>query len=161
MANWEIRLSTSRGVVYYYNADTKESIWDPPADLTPEQIKALPGAQYLNRPSQVRASHLLIKHRDSRRPSSWKEQNITRSKDEATKLLQGYRDEIDGSAHKFAELATVHSDCSSHSNGGDLGFFKQGQMQKPFEDATYALGINEISDIVSTDSGVHIILRTA
>ena len=34
-------------------------------------------------------------------------------------------------------------------------------MQKPFEDATYALGVNEISDIVSTDSGVHIILRTA
>ncbi len=34
-------------------------------------------------------------------------------------------------------------------------------MQKPFEDATYALEVNEISDIVTTDSGVHIILRTA
>lgn len=72
-ANWEVRLSSSRGVAYYYNMDTKESVWDPPADLTPEQIKALPGAHYLNRPSQVRASHLLIKHKDSRRPSSWKE----------------------------------------------------------------------------------------
>ena len=50
---------------------------------------------------------------------------ITRSKEEAIKILKGYRNQIDGSAQKFAELATLHSDCSSHSNGGDLGFFKQ------------------------------------
>ena len=37
----------------------------------------------------------------------------------------------------------------------------QGQMQKPFEDATYALKVGEISDVISTDSGVHLILRTA
>nr|VWO97959.1 HC-toxin synthetase (HTS) (EC [Ganoderma boninense] len=161
MANWEIRLSSSRGVVYYYNKDTKESVWDPPADLTQEEIKALPGAQYLNRPPQVRASHLLVKHRDSRRPSSWKEPEITRTKDEAIKILSGYRDEIGSSAQKFGELAELHSDCSSHSHRGDLGYFKPGQMQKPFEDATYALQVDEISDIISTDSGVHIILRTA
>lgn len=73
----------------------------------------------------------------------------------------------------------MHSDCSSAKNGGDLGSFGrvstssgrcscawvlillQGQMQKPFEDATYALKVGEMSDIISTDSGVHIILRTA
>lgn len=36
----------------------------------------------------------------------------------------------------------------------------QGQMQRPFEEATYALDVGEISDVVSTDSGVHLILRT-
>ncbi|KAI1791971.1 rotamase-domain-containing protein [Ganoderma leucocontextum] len=161
MPNWEVRLSSSRGVAYYYNMDTKESVWDPPADLTQEQLKALPGAHNLNRPAQVRASHLLVKHKESRRPSSWKEPHITRSKEQAIEILKGYRREINGSAQKFAELASLHSDCSSYSKGGDLGSFKQGQMQKPFEDATYALEVNEISDIVSTDSGVHIILRTA
>ena len=37
----------------------------------------------------------------------------------------------------------------------------QGQMQRPFEEATYALKVGEISDVVDTDSGVHLILRTA
>lgn len=40
------------------------------------------------------------------------------------------------------------------------GPFGRGQMQKPFEDNTFALKVGEISDIIDTDSGVHIILRT-
>ena len=67
---------------YYYNPETKESAWDAPPGLTPEKIAALPGAkEYLSgdRPAQVRASHLLVKHAGSRRPSSWKEVRSTRS----------------------------------------------------------------------------------
>lgn len=92
----------------------------------------LPGAHYLqgldssNTPTQVRASHLLIKHRDSRRPASWRDQNITRSKDEAKQILQGHLDMLkatpkDQLASKFAELASTESDCSSAKKGGDLG----------------------------------------
>ena len=86
--------------------------------------------------------------------------NITRTKDQAIDILRGYQAEIGSSQDKFAELASKHSDCSSHTHGGDLGWFGKGQMQKPFEQATYALDVGQISDVISTDSGVHLILRT-
>lgn len=111
--------------------------------------------------AQVRASHLLIKHRDSRRPASWKSESITRTKEEALEILEGHRKQIASGAEKFESLASVHSDCSSAHKGGDLGYFSTGQMQKPFEDATFSLKVGEMSEPVWTDSGVHIILRTA
>lgn len=49
----------------------------------------------------------------------------------------------------------------SGTRGGDLGNFERGMMQKPFEDAAFALNVGQLSDVVDSDSGVHIILRTA
>ena len=72
----------------------------------------------------------------------------------------GYREKIVKDEAKFEDLATEFSDCSSAKRGGDLGPFGRGQMQKPFEDATYALKVGELSEPVITDSGVHIIKRT-
>mgnify|MGYP000439299436 CR=1 FL=1 len=44
---------------------------------------------------------------------------------------------------------------------GDLGMFGRGSMQKPFEEVSFALNVNEMSDVVDTDSGLHVILRIA
>jgi hypothetical protein len=66
-------MSSSRKVPYFFNSETKKSVWDTPDGLTKDQVEALPGAEYLHRPAQVRASHLLVKHAGSRNPSSWKE----------------------------------------------------------------------------------------
>lgn len=78
---WEVRVSTSRGMPYFYNTQTQQSLWDRPPELTEEQIMNLPGAsEHLggsDRPAQVRASHLLVKHSGSRRPSSWKEVRLS------------------------------------------------------------------------------------
>ena len=91
---------------------------------------------------------------------------ITRSKQDAISELRVHQSHLQSLPpaslqSEFAKLASTESHCSSHSHGGDLGPFKRGQMQKPFEDTTYALKVGEMSDIVETDSGVHLILRTA
>lgn len=146
---WEKRVSRSSGKEYYLNLYTKESQWDRPTEPASEEQDT------------VQCSHLLVKHKDSRRPSSWREEKITRTKEEAINILAGYRDQIKSGKADFSDLASKYSDCSSAKRGGDLGIFGHGQMQKPFEDASFALQVGELSDIVSTDSGVHIILRTA
>ncbi|XP_052196351.1 peptidyl-prolyl cis-trans isomerase Pin1 [Diospyros lotus] len=114
---------------------------------------------------KVRASHILIKHQGSRRKASWKDPegrviNST-TRDAAVSQLNAIRDDIISGKAKFADIAARYSDCSSAKRGGDLGSFGRGQMQKPFEEATYSLKVGEISGIVDTDSGVHIIMRTA
>ncbi|KAE8662871.1 Peptidyl-prolyl cis-trans isomerase Pin1 [Hibiscus syriacus] len=113
---------------------------------------------------KVRASHILIKHTGSRRKFSWKDpegQVISKAtRDAAVSQLKSLREDIVSGKAKFGEVASRYSDCSSAKRGGDLGSFGRGQMQKPFEDATYSLKVGEISDIVDTDSGVHIIKRT-
>ncbi|KAJ0254305.1 Peptidyl-prolyl cis-trans isomerase Pin1 [Hirschfeldia incana] len=114
---------------------------------------------------QVKASHILIKHQGSRRKASWKDPEgkiiMTTTREAAVEQLKSIREDIVSGKANFEDVATRVSDCSSAKRGGDLGPFGRGQMQKPFEEATFALKVGDISEIVDTDSGVHIIKRTA
>lgn len=115
-------------------------------------------------PEQVQVLHIIRKHRGSRRPSSWREENITCSKEQSAEFVEGLRarlarcDPGDLKA-KFRELAQEHSDCNSAKKGGDLGLFPKGKMQQTFSDASFALRVGELSPLVYSDSGVHVILR--
>jgi len=116
------------------------------------------------KPSKVRILHILKKHKGSRRPSSWRQAKITSTKEESTEELQGLIDilkEESGEAQRatFEELARTESDCSSAKRGGDLGFFGPKKMQPAFEEASFKLKIGELSGIVETSSGVHVLLR--
>jgi peptidyl-prolyl cis-trans isomerase C len=99
-------------------------------------------------PEQVKASHILIK--------------VPEGADDAAKaaarakLVQIQEDLKKGA--DFAEAARQHSEGPSNERGGELGVFQRGQMVKPFEDAAFALKAGEISDIVETPFGYHIIL---
>jgi parvulin-like peptidyl-prolyl isomerase len=61
----------------------------------------------------------------------------------------------------FAKYAAERSDCGSFAQGGDLGMFGPGEMQKQFEDGTRNTEIGKMSPIVISDSGHHIIFRYA
>lgn len=115
---------------------------------------------------EVRVLHILKKHKGSRRPSSWRNPNITSTLDEAREELQGLVDvlqEVKDSPEEmkatFEELARTESDCSSAKRGGDLGFFGRKKMNPSFEQASFALDIGEMSNVVESQSGVHVILR--
>ena len=85
---------------------------------------------------------------------------ITRSKQEAINNIEQIKEQI-SSQEDFFRLAGEYSECGSAANGGDLGEFGRGQMHKAFEDAAFALQVGEMSGLVDTDSGIHIILRLA
>ncbi|MDN3920289.1 SurA N-terminal domain-containing protein [Roseateles violae] len=99
-----------------------------------------------------RASHILIKA-DKDAPAAER----AKAKARAEELLAQARKNPAG----FAELAKKNSqDEGSAVNGGDLDFFGRGAMVKPFEDAAYALKPGEISNVVESDFGYHIIQLT-
>jgi len=65
--------------------------------------------------------------------------------------------ELAKSGSDFAELAKQYSEGPSNTQGGDLGMFTRGQMVKPFEDAVFSLEVDQISEVVKTSFGYHII----
>ncbi|ODV94864.1 hypothetical protein PACTADRAFT_34618 [Pachysolen tannophilus NRRL Y-2460] len=145
--SWTIKISKTHNREYYYNSETEESSWEPPYGTDTEKLK-----QYLlsnlHKPEQIKCSHLLIKHRDSRRPKSWKsEEPITRTKEEAIQILKGYQQAIKEGTATLSEIAAKESDDSSHAKNGDLGWFTKGQMQPSFEKAAFALQIGEVENL--------------
>lgn len=104
---------------------------------------------------EVKASHILISTLDenSKPLSEAKKKEAKAKADEALKKAK--------SGDEFSKLAKEYSDDpGSGSQGGDLGFFGKGQMVPEFEKAAYALKVNEISDIVESQFGYHIIKLT-
>ena len=103
-------------------------------------------------PEQVSASHILIKpDPNAADPNEAKAQAKAKAED----LLKQLKDGAD-----FADLAKLNSACPSSAQGGDLGFFAKGQMTPPFEDAAFNLELGQLSDVVETEYGYHIIKST-
>jgi parvulin-like peptidyl-prolyl isomerase len=105
---------------------------------------------------QVGASHVLIQYKGSMRAAP----TITRSKEEAKKLAG----EVLAKAKKgqdITALAKQYSDePGAKDRGGTLGKFTRSKMVKPFADAAFALKPGDVSDVVETDFGFHVIKRT-
>ena len=94
-------------------------------------------------PEKRRARHIILKTTDQDKQARQAEMEkiLTRAK----------------AGEDFAALARQYSEDGSAAQGGDLGFFGRGQMLKPFEDAIFSLQKGEISNIVETQFGFHIV----
>ncbi len=116
-----------------YEISTKDIV------VTDEQIAKdyEENKDYYLEPAQVKASHILV-----------------RTKEEAQAVL----DELKKGAD-FVELAKARSiDTGTAENGGDLGYFGSGQMVEVFEKAAFALAPGQLSGIVESEYGFHVIL---
>jgi len=101
---------------------------------------------------QRRASHILI---------SVKGGATDEDKRKARQRAEGVLSQLRASPGSFADLAKKESgDPGSASQGGDLGFFSRGMMVRPFEEAAFRLKLGQISDLVESDFGFHIIKVT-
>lgn len=110
-------------------------------DENPEMFKS---------PETVRASHILVKVEENASPED---------KAKALEKIKGIQKRIQ-KGEDFAVVAKEVSDCPSKENGGDLNYFQRGQMVGPFENAAFSLKPGQMSDIVETEYGYHLIKLT-
>ena len=105
--------------------------------------------------AEISASHILVMYQGSMNAPA----EITRSKEEALALAQELVGKAKAADADFAALAKENSDCPSSANGGNLGTFPPGAMIPEFSSAALELAAGEVSDVVETSFGYHVILR--
>ena len=126
----------------------------PTINVTEDEIKSFYKAnadKYQNQ-QQREASHILIAASKNAPPAE---------KAKAKAKAEDVLNQVRKNPKQFEELATKYSqDPESAKKGGDLGSFSRGMMVKPFDDAVFSMKVNEISNIVESDFGYHIIKLT-
>jgi peptidyl-prolyl cis-trans isomerase C len=118
--------------------------------VKPEQVTDFytKNPDQFKQPERVRASHILITV-----PKGADAAAKTAARTKAAGILKDVK-----AGKDFAALAKEHSqDPGSAQNGGDLGFFQTGQMVGPFNDVAFTLAPGQVSDLVETEFGFHII----
>lgn len=133
----------------------------PPATETPATPAPAPTPAVAEGPrvpspttKRVAASHILVAYAGAVNALP----NVTRTKDEARRRAEEARTKVLAGT-PFADVARAMSDDGTGPRGGYLGGFDDGTMVKPFEDAVKALKVGEMSDLVETPFGYHVIER--
>jgi parvulin-like peptidyl-prolyl isomerase len=106
-------------------------------------------------PEHIGARHILVAYRGAQRADP----SVSRSREEAREIAMRVAAEVRGGAD-FEQLWEQHSNEPGGQRGGDLGLFGRGQMVPAFEQAAFALAIGQISEVVETPFGFHVIQRT-
>lgn len=137
-------------VEQYYKAHPKEF-------ETPEQIRV----EYVALAQDALAAQEAVGPEEVRAAYEATLAPRLRERTEARKKAEGVLAEVRKDPSKFADLAKAHSqDPGSAAQGGDLGWFARGSLVKPFEDAAFKLKENELSGLVASEFGFHIVKLT-
>lgn len=107
-------------------------------------------------PKEIGAKHILVMHAESQR----KPEGVTRTREEARKRAQECLLKIRGGADFDAMVPECTDEPGAKERSGDLGVFQRSAMVKAFGDAAFSLKVGEISELVETPYGFHIIKRT-
>jgi parvulin-like peptidyl-prolyl isomerase len=107
-------------------------------------------------PAEIGAKHILVMHRESQR----KPEGVTRTREEAQKRAQECLLKIRGGADFDAVVVECTDEPGAKERSGDLGVFQRNAMVKAFGDAAFTLKVGEVSEVVETPYGFHIIKRT-
>ncbi len=105
---------------------------------------------------EVRASHIVIAYEGA----EGADEDITRTKERALEKAQEVLTEVQADPDNFAEFAKEYSDGPTGPDGGDLDFFGRGAMIPAFEEVAFAMDLDDISEVVETEFGYHIIKVT-
>lgn len=123
-------------------------------EVSPKQVREYYDKfkKQFNEPARVRARHILIRVK----PSDAKEVKAEK-RAKAEKIAKEAKKTDDAG---FAKLAEKYGEDGTKSRGGDLGAFARGRMVKPFEDAAWELKKGQVSGVVETQFGYHVIRKT-
>ena len=147
----------------YVTKESNEKFFTPASEIkagevywkvieTDEGFNIIKRGEY-QKEEQVKANHILICYKGAASCTS------ELSKEDALKKIQELKTQA--TVDNFVQLAKDNStEPGAAESGGDLGFFSQGQMVEAFGKAAFALKVGEISDVVETDFGYHLIYRT-
>ena len=148
--------SNSHGFLYALRENKVKPILIKSGNLLeakPEPAGNASGAADVANLQQVAASHILIAYKGAERSKA------ERSQEEAKKLVEDLLAKIK-KGENFEKLAEENSDCpSGKAKKGSLGEFKRGVMAREFENSAFSLKVGEISEVVKTAFGYHIIRR--
>ncbi len=103
---------------------------------------------------KVRARHILVRYQGARN-----DHGATRSKADAERLARALHARATAAGADFAALARENSEDASAAQGGDLGEFGRGAMVPPFDEAVFRLASGQVSHVVESEFGFHVILR--
>jgi hypothetical protein len=113
-------------------------------------------AKFSGEPPKITARHVLVKWSGSKNADP----KITRSREEACLRAIEARDKVRGGAD-FGDVVKEYSDePGAATREGSIGGVERKDLAKPFADAAFELGVNQLSDVVESESGFHVILRT-
>lgn len=133
-----------------------------PTGLDPDQVAQCfatanaKRAKFSGEPPKVTVKHILIKYAGAKNA----DESITRTREEACMRALEARNKLAGGAEFVDAVKEYSEEAGAASREGSIGSVERKDLAKPFADAAFELSVNQMSDIVETEFGFHLILRT-